>query len=303
MLQLFDKNNGVYEFPDGSKYTSAQIHELGEYDILFEKDCVVEVVDGVIKSYMTLGDLAYSYGIEYSTHSEDDPQEVLDQVIEKRDHIRAHPPVSISDTVLAATKMLALNFDDKQAVTVMDLYDPYEVGHAYKKDDRFTYNGALFKVNQDHTSAEQWVPGATGTESLYTAITLNDEGYPVWQQPTGAHDAYNTGDIVEYKTKLYKSKINGNSWAPDVYPAGWELYTEDESSDTETPTEPSTDPSEDGGDTEASYPDFVQPTGAHDAYKLGDIVKFNGQLYKSTIDNNVWSPDAYPQGWELYTEE
>lgn len=45
--------------------------------------------------------------------------------------------------------------------------------------------------------------------------------------------------------------------------------------------------------------DWVQPTGAHDAYMMGDVVKFtNGKTYKSLIDNNVWAPDTYPAGWE-----
>lgn len=45
--------------------------------------------------------------------------------------------------------------------------------------------------------------------------------------------------------------------------------------------------------------DFVQPTGAQDAYKKGDRVRFNGSVYESLIDNNVWSPTAYPAGWKL----
>ena len=30
------------------------------------------------------------------------------------------------------------------------------------------------------------------------------------------------------------------------------------------------------------------------------IVNYNGVLYKSKIDNNVWAPDVYPAGWEVY---
>jgi len=44
---------------------------------------------------------------------------------------------------------------------------------------------------------------------------------PDWVQPTGAHDAYNIGDRVRYQGKIWESTINGNVWAPDVYPAGW----------------------------------------------------------------------------------
>lgn len=49
------------------------------------------------------------------------------------------------------------------------------------------------------------------------------EEWPQWVQPTGAHDAYNTGDKVTYNGKHYQSTINGNVWSPDAYPAGWQL--------------------------------------------------------------------------------
>lgn len=54
------------------------------------------------------------------------------------------------------------------------------------------------------------------------------------------------------------------------------------------------------GVTEDGYPEWVQPLGASDAYNVGDVVSFEGTLYRSTIDGNVWSPVAYPQGWEVY---
>ena len=56
------------------------------------------------------------------------------------------------------------------------------------------------------------------------------------------------------------------------------------------------------GVTEDGYPEWVQPLGASDAYNIGDVVSYNGTLYKSTIDGNTWSPEAYPQGWEEVTE-
>ena len=54
------------------------------------------------------------------------------------------------------------------------------------------------------------------------------------------------------------------------------------------------------GVTEDGYPVWVQPIGDGDTYMTGDIVSYNDTLYRSTIDNNVWAPDAYPQGWEVY---
>ena len=51
------------------------------------------------------------------------------------------------------------------------------------------------------------------------------------------------------------------------------------------------------GVTEDGYPEWVQPLGASDAYNKGDVVSYNGTIYESLIDGNVWSPVDYPAGW------
>ena len=111
---------------------------------------------------------------------------------------------------------------------------------------------------------------------------------------------YMTGDCCTEGGHVWRSTIDNNVWAPSAYPTGWTdlgvigAVEEPEQPDPAPEPEPEPEPT--------GYPDFVQPTGAHDAYQTGDIVRYNGQLYESTIDNNVWSPDTYPQGWKLYTE-
>ena len=50
---------------------------------------------------------------------------------------------------------------------------------------------------------------------------------------------------------------------------------------------------------EDEWPEWVQPTGAHNAYSNGDKITYNGKHYISTMDGNVWSPDAYPAGWQV----
>lgn len=56
------------------------------------------------------------------------------------------------------------------------------------------------------------------------------------------------------------------------------------------------------GVTPDGYAEWSQPVGASDAYNKGDVVSYNGTLYQSTIDGNVWSPEAYPDGWTVYAE-
>ena len=66
-------------------------------------------------------------------------------------------------------------------------------------------------------------------------------------------------------------------------------------------TEPGEDP-EPVDPPAPSYPEWVQPLGGHDAYKTGDRVMYQGKVYESTIDGNVWAPDVYPAGWKEIIE-
>lgn len=114
--------------------------------------------------------------------------------------------------------------DDETALSAVGLFPVWRVGAAYTADERISYNDVLYRVVQNHTSQGEWTPD--NTPSLYTAVVVSEGGYDIWVQPTGAHDAYNKGDIVEYNGTLYKSLVDGNTYAPDSYPEGWEVYTE-----------------------------------------------------------------------------
>ena len=47
---------------------------------------------------------------------------------------------------------------------------------------------------------------------------------------------------------------------------------------------------------EEEYPEWICPTGAHDAYSMGDKVTWDGKKWISTVDPNVWEPGV--SGWE-----
>lgn len=131
-----------------------------------------------------------------------------------------------AEQIRKALQMFAQTLVDEQAMEIATVYPKYKVGKLYKANEMFTYgenkvgDPQLYRVVQEHTSQADWTP--TETPSLYTPIGLDEEGYPIWSQPTGAHDAYNKGDIVDYNGTLYKSLEDGNVYAPDTYPAGWE---------------------------------------------------------------------------------
>lgn len=127
-----------------------------------------------------------------------------------------------------ALQLFSEGLSDEQAMEVVAIYDPWQIGKYYAVGEFLTYgknsvgDPQLYKVAQAHTSQADWTPD--NTAALYTAIGLDDSGYPVWSQPTGAHDAYNRGDIVNYNGVLYESIIDGNVYSPDAYPAGWSVY-------------------------------------------------------------------------------
>ena len=225
MLEIYDGVSSL-TFANGKTYTKEELKDDPNYSIIFRLPCVLNKIDNIVKEITPLYILKDRYSVETS-----DNETALSEISTKIETEKAFMELNtrIQSSINKAAQIVALSFTDEQALEVPDLYPDYVVDHAYKQNDRFQYNGRLFKVNQNHTSAAQWVPGETGTESLYTCLEMAGDGYLVWTQPTGAHNAYNIGDIVHYPTEsdpLYKSLIDGNVWAPDAYPQGWELYTE-----------------------------------------------------------------------------
>ena len=111
------------------------------------------------------------------------------------------------------------------------------------------------------------------------AVTLDDETaltgvelFPAWVVGT----AYAVNDRAQYDGTLYKcvqAHTSQSDWMPSATPALWKTVSVDE------------------------YPEWVQPTGAHDAYNIGDKVTYNGQHYVCTSNANVYAPDVY--GWQL----
>lgn len=197
-----------------------------------------------------------------------------------------------------AVQLYAGTLPEEKALEIATIYPVWEAGKAYAAGDILSYgtnpvgDPQLYKVVQAHTSQDGWTPGSV--PSLYDAFGLDESGYPIWSQPSGAHDAYNTGDIVNYNGTLYQSLIDGNVWSPDVYQAGWQMVESGTEEEPTTPTEPEPEPT-----PTPEYTEWVQPTGADDAYGVGDIVSHNGKTWQSNTSNNVWEPGVY--GWDEVT--
>ena len=115
------------------------------------------------------------------------------------------------------------SLEDGDALTAVELFEPWRPDTVYAADQRLRYRDKLYRVVQAHTSQAGWTPEAT--PALYTEVAKPGE-IPVWRQPTGAQDAYNTGDKVHYPDAdgpVYESTVDNNVWSPADYPAGWKI--------------------------------------------------------------------------------
>ena len=132
---------------------------------------------------------------------------------------------NLIDYMLAGRRTVS----DEAALEVLTIYPKWadNIGLTVTQEmidagqNRYQHNNELYKVVQPTVFQTQYEPGAEGTSSIFVEISL--EEWPEWVQPTGAHDAYNTGDKVSYNGKHYVCTIDANTYAPDVY--GWEIVT------------------------------------------------------------------------------
>lgn len=80
---------------------------------------------------------------------------------------------------LAAARIIAQDFEDEDAITVKDIYPTYEecIGKTVNQGFKMTHEDVLYKVIQASLLIQaQYVPGAIGTESLYTVIDEVHQG-------------------------------------------------------------------------------------------------------------------------------
>lgn len=108
---------------------------------------------------------------------------------------------------------------DEDALEAVELFPNWKPDVEYERGIRVRYDGELYRCEQAHTSQSDWTPDET--PALWTEVADPGE-IPVWKQPTGAQDAYMTGDKVYYPTKeddIFESTMDYNTYAPDVY--GW----------------------------------------------------------------------------------
>lgn len=203
------------------------------------------------------------------------------------------------DRLLMAYKLLVTDGEKTEWAQPVSAVDAYPRGAVV------THQGQQWEST---VAANVWQPGTSGWRKAPETDETGTEIPPAYLQPTGAHDAYLDGDRITWEDgEVYEAARDGIVHTPEESPEDWRLI---ERHDTEPPEDPDEDEDEDPGDDDQDnddpgliFPEWVKPTGAHDAYEEGDVVTFEGQAWESLISANTWKPTENPSGWQQVDDE
>ena len=129
---------------------------------------------------------------------------------------------------------------------------------------------------------------------------INAGGYDLADLTQRIKTMYVMGELTEDEMKQLLESAQANAKPDDSYAPladrvkaieEWETTIEERLIKLESGL--STDPEKPADE----WPEYKQPTGAHDAYHVGDKITYNVKHYTCVLDGCVWTPDAYQQGW------
>ena len=208
--------------------------------------------------------------------------------------VRVLDEEGVTTAIYAAHAVTELTLMQADAVRVGMQVEPLEQTQVDALSERMAAQARTIEAQQTHIeeqaqqlSGQAALLGAARIAARRTvaadadAMTADELAActPLFDGWDGGGMAYAVGDIVAYGGALYRcaqAHTSQAGWTPDATRALW------------TPLGLSMD------DPEA-VPEWVQPTGAHDAYPQGAHVMHNGMEWVSDMDGNVWEPGV--SGW------
>ena len=239
--------------------------------------------------------------IEASWTNSEDPESVGTMVVVNSDHEPATPEDGSSVDVAGATtytisdlpnntptyvSLFAYNADKtKYSAAKSDVEIPREVTWYDVQED---LKEDIADAREDAEQAQEVV--LLTRDFLPDAIALTlPEIYDEWNPDSVSYIGKDTAtedkpaSIVRYNDALYRclqSHTSQASWTLEASPSLWVLID----------------------DPAIEWPEWKQPTGAHDAYDLNAKVSHNGKKWISQIEANTTEPGADERYWKEYTE-
>ena len=200
---------------------------------------------------------------------------------------------------LTETGKMILNFNTNIEVMlengfkeIINVVPSYDANTQVVTMDSYTEEAATITVNYVVTAKpltkEEQLENQKNLALTFFAETLSDaqalQVPMLFDEFDGNGVAYEVGKRIVFEGVLYKviqAHTSQEGWTPIDAPSLFAKVIN------ETIT--------------GEIPYWEQPDSTN-AYMKGNKVKFNGKIYESVIDNNVWSPTAYPSGWKEVTE-
>ena len=175
---------------------------------------------------------------------------------------------------------------------VINVVPSYDANTQVVTRDSYTEDDTTITVNYVVTAKpltkEEQLENQRNLALTFFAETLSDtqalQVPMLFDEFDGNGVAYEVGKRVLYNDILYKviqAHTSQAEWTPIAAPSLFAKVINET--------------------IDGSIPEFEQPDSTN-PYMKGDRVIFNGKVYESLIDNNVYSPEAYPAGWKEITE-
>ena len=232
--------------------------------------------------------------IEASWTNSEDPESVGTILVSNSDHIPTNPTDGTSVDVAGATTYTISDLpNDTPTYVSLFAYNANKTKYSAAKSDveiprEVTWYDVQEDLKEDIADAQEDAEQAQEVV-LLTRDFLPDtlalalpEIYDEWNPDSVSYIGKDTAtqdkpaSIVRYNNALYRclqSHTSQASWTPEASPSLWVLID----------------------DPAIEWPEWKQPTGAHDAYAQGAKVNHNGKKWTSDISANVYEPGVY--GW------
>lgn len=176
-------------------------------------------------------------------------------------------------------------FEDNCSTVIIDdgesriSHENMELVQVTKRNEEYWF--VLKELSEDEIASTIYKKGIQylATKTLSDTDALG--AIFLFEEWSGNFEKYRTGDRRTYNNELYEclqDHTSQDSWTPDTAVSLWKKIA---------------DPSEE-------YPQWKQPTGAHDAYPKGSKVTHENKRWTSDIDANTYEPGV--SNWTEKTE-
>ena len=165
------------------------------------------------------------------------------------------------------TKEAETDFFDGKCAAFIEGYRFVPAGESWTRSDGVVFHGEMIAPAKNYDRILTDVAISYLDDEQAESVT---DLFPAWASGI----AYAVGDRRQYDGLLYRcvqAHTSQDDWTPPAVPALWVRTSTEE------------------------WPEWIQPTGAHDAYNKGDKVSHNDKHWISDVDANIWEPGVY--GW------